>query len=172
MLPTPSAATLQVKLTRCELVAESAARRALHDGLGPFEADLTFANRRDVEIRFANQQRAELGLAQCAEELGKAAARHVDVQRLLVMTQNLELDLPARDLAEHAVDRRPFAARAALDAIADCCEQLLRPVRKACFTMASALSLPSSVRNARSTGSRTWACMRVLSRRDTLGSTR
>src|SRR6266852_5841898 len=44
--------------------------------------------------------------------------------------------------------------------------------RKACFTMASALSLPSSARNARSTGTRTWACMRVLSRRDTLGSTR
>ena len=44
--------------------------------------------------------------------------------------------------------------------------------RKACFTMASALSFPSSARNARSTGTRTWAWIRVLSRRDTLGSTR
>src|ERR1700687_2525185 len=116
------------KLPRCELVAEGTARRALHDGLSAVQADRAFADRRDVEIRLADQQRTELGLAERAEELGEAAARHVDVQRLLVVAQDFDLDLLARDLAEHAVDGRPFAPRAALDAIADRGEQLLRPV--------------------------------------------
>jgi hypothetical protein len=44
------------------------------------------------------------------------------------MAQNFDLDLFARDLAEDALDGRPFAPRAALDAIANCGEQLLRPI--------------------------------------------
>ncbi len=109
VLPTPLAATLRKKLPRCELVVEGAARRAPHDCLNAFEADFAFADRRDVEIRLANQQRTELGLAQCAEELSEAAARHVDVQRLFVMAQNLDVGLLARDHAEDALDGRPFA---------------------------------------------------------------
>src|SRR5664279_5537782 len=121
-------ASLQRKLARRELVAEGAARRAPHDCLTAFEADVAFPDRRDVEIRLANQQRTEFGLAQCPKELSEAAARHVDVQRLLVMAQNFDLDLFARDLAEDALDGRPFAPRAALDAIANRGEQLLRPI--------------------------------------------
>jgi hypothetical protein len=63
-----------------------------HDRLSAVQADLAFAGRRDVEIRLAYQQRAEFGFAQCAEEFGEAAARHVEFQRLFVMTQNLEFD--------------------------------------------------------------------------------
>ena len=42
--------------------------------------------------------------------------------------------------------------------------------RSACFTIASALSLPSSARSARSTGTRTCAWIRVLSRNDKIES--
>src|SRR4029078_10048455 len=44
------------------------------------------------------------------------------------MAQNLNLDLPTGHLAEHCLYGRPFAPRAALNAIADCGEQLLGPV--------------------------------------------
>src|SRR5262249_13152716 len=44
--------------------------------------------------------------------------------------------------------------------------------RMACFTIASALSFPSSARSARSTGTSTCAWMRVLSRSDIPGATR
>jgi hypothetical protein len=43
--------------------------------------------------------------------------------------------------------------------------------RKACLTIVSAFSFPSSARNARSTGTRTWAWIRVLSSSDRRGST-
>jgi len=79
----------------CELVAKRTTRRASHDGLSAVEADLAFAHRPDVEIRLAYQQRADFGFAQRAEEFGKAAARHVDIQRLLVMPPNIELDISA-----------------------------------------------------------------------------
>src|ERR1700721_365491 len=121
-------ASLQRKLARRELVAEGATRRAPHDCLSAFEADFAFADRRDVGIGLANQQRTEFGLAEFPKKLSEAAARHVDVQRLLVMAQNFDLDLFARDLAEDALDGRPFAPRAALDAIANGGKQLLRPI--------------------------------------------
>src|SRR5664280_2381891 len=155
MLRRPDCFVALHSLPRCEPVAEGATRRALHDGLGAVQADLAFADRRDVEIRLANQQRTELWLAQGAEEFGEAAARDVDVQRLLVVAQDFDLDLLARDLAEHAVARRPFAPRAALDASPMAANNCFDQARKACFTTASALSLPSSARNARSTGTRT-----------------
>jgi hypothetical protein len=70
------------------------------------------------------------------------------------MAQNLNLDLPAGDLAEDSMVahlRRglpsmpsPIAANSCLD-----------HSRKACFTMPSALSFPNSAGNARSTGTRT-----------------
>src|ERR1700716_1335447 len=58
-LPTPLAPILLTKLLRRELVPEGAARRAPHDSLGAFEVDLAFADRRDVEIGLAYQQRTE-----------------------------------------------------------------------------------------------------------------
>jgi len=100
------------------------------------------------------------------------AAGHVDVQRFRVVAARLELDLARADLVPGALNGRPFAPRAACDALADRREQLPRPVAQRLFTIASALSLPSSVRSARSTGTRTCAWMRVLSRREMSGATR
>jgi hypothetical protein len=115
-------------MTGRELVAEGAARRAPHDRLGAVEAHLAIAGRGDVDIGLADQQCAQVGFAQGAEELGEAAARHVDFQRFLVLTSNLELDLSRGDLVQGALQGRPFAPRAALDAVADGGEQLPRPV--------------------------------------------
>src|SRR5690242_14722110 len=86
--------------SRGEPVAESAARRTSHDRLGAIEAYGALVDGRDVEIGGADQQRAELGLAQRAEELGEPTARDVDVERLLVMAPDLEFDLAAGNLAE------------------------------------------------------------------------
>ena len=47
---------------------------------------------------------------------------------------------PSGNLAEGALDGRPFAPRAALDALADCGEQLLRPVAQGLLHDAVALS--------------------------------
>jgi len=71
------------------------------------------------------------------------------------VAQNLDLDLLPGNLAPDALDRRPFTPRAALDAMADCCESCFDQSRKACLTIASAFSFPSSERSARSTGTRT-----------------
>src|SRR5882724_10276585 len=120
-------------LARRELVAEGTGRRALHDGLGTLEANLASADRRDVEISLAYQQRAELGFAQRTEEFGEAAARDIDIERLFVLAQDLGFDLPSGDFAEDALDGRPFAPRAALDAIANCGKQLFRPVAQGLF---------------------------------------
>src|SRR5262245_25209169 len=105
--------------SRRELVAERAARRALHDRLGAIEADLASAGRGDIDVGRAYQKRAKLGLAQRTEELGKATARHIELERLLVVAAHFDIDLRLGDLAERAVQGRPFAPRAALDAIAD-----------------------------------------------------
>jgi hypothetical protein len=107
LAPAPPAVALQWQLPRRESVAEGAARRTLHDGLGALEADFAIARRGDVEIGLAYQQRAEFGLAQFAEELGEAAARHVDVQRLLVVAQNLDFDIPPGDLTASTSRARP-----------------------------------------------------------------
>ncbi len=120
--------THQGTLARRKPVAEGAARRALHDGLGALEAHLARACRDDVEVGGADQQRAQLGFAQLAEEFGEAAARHVDVEHVLVLAQNLDLDLPAGDLAPDTLDGGPLAPRTALYALADGGEQLPRPV--------------------------------------------
>src|ERR1700733_13268248 len=100
-----------------EPVAEGTGRRAAHDRLGTLEAHLAFAHRGNVEIRLADQQRTEVGFAQRAEEVGEAAARHIDIQRFLVVSPGFDLDLPAGDLAEDALYGRPLAPRAALDAL-------------------------------------------------------
>src|SRR6266851_1609928 len=120
-----------------ELVAEGTARRAAHDCLGAVQAHLAIAGRGDVEIGLADQQRTELGFAQGAKELGEAAARHVDFQRLLVMASNLELDLPRGDLAPGVLQGRPFAPRAASMPSPIAANSCFDQSRKACFTMAS-----------------------------------
>jgi hypothetical protein len=77
----------------------------LHDGLVAREADLAAARRDDVEIGFADQQRAEIGLAQSAKECRKLALRYVDFERFLVMAaylktaKALDLVLPPAFLA-------------------------------------------------------------------------
>ena len=58
--------------------------------------DLAAADRGNVEIGLAYQQRAELGLAQRPEELGKPAAGHVEFHRLLVVAKRLELQIARR----------------------------------------------------------------------------
>ena len=56
-------------LSRRELIAERAARRALHESLIASEADFAAARSGYVEIGFAYQQRAEFGFAERPEEL-------------------------------------------------------------------------------------------------------
>jgi hypothetical protein len=71
--------------SRCEPVAERAAWRALHQGLVAREADLAAAGCNDIEIGGADQQRAELRLAERAKEFREAAVRDIEFQRLLVV---------------------------------------------------------------------------------------
>src|SRR5690242_2664308 len=52
--------------------------RALHDGLGARELDVAAKAFRGREVRGADQEESELGLAQRLVELGVAASLHVD----------------------------------------------------------------------------------------------
>ena len=52
-------------------------RRALHNCLGAIETDRTLTDRRDIEIRLANQQRTELGLANAR----KISAKKISAKR-------------------------------------------------------------------------------------------
>src|SRR5690348_1641308 len=79
--------------SRREFVAEGAARRALHDRPVAREADLAAARRGNVEIGLADKQCTELGLAERAKELGEAAPRDVEFQRLLVVTTHRHGDI-------------------------------------------------------------------------------
>ena len=78
-----------VSSPRRELVAERAARRALHDGLVAREAHFAIASCGDVEIGLADQQDAELGLAERAKEVGEPAMRDVELERVLVVAVRL-----------------------------------------------------------------------------------
>ena len=75
--------------SRSEFVAERAARRAFHDGLLAREAHFAAARCGDVEIGLADQQGAELGLAERAEEFGEPAMRNVEFERFLVVAAHL-----------------------------------------------------------------------------------
>src|SRR5207302_1621574 len=66
------------KLSRLELVAEGAARRALHQGLGAVETDTATGRIDNIDIGGADQERAELGFAQREEELREAATGDVE----------------------------------------------------------------------------------------------
>src|SRR5207244_13353415 len=81
-------------LAPLELIAEIAARSALHQRLRPAEADVAAAGRGDVDVGLADQQRAELGFAQSAKELGKTAAGNVEFLRFLVAAVHVDGDLP------------------------------------------------------------------------------
>src|SRR3954454_9572868 len=111
-----------------EPVAEGAAWRALHQGLVAREADLAATSRDDIEIGGADQQRAELRLAERAKEFREPAMRDVEFQRFLVMPDHLRRHFPFGDFGERRVHGRPFAPRAAIDALAHGGEQLLRPI--------------------------------------------
>lgn len=61
-------------------------RRALHDGPAARELDISAKAGRRIEIRAADQEKAELGLAEFLVEFGVAASRDIkgkDVLRLL-----------------------------------------------------------------------------------------
>src|SRR5690242_6064247 len=90
-------------LTRRELVAEGAARRALHDGLLARQRDLAVAGRGDVEVGRTHQQRAQLGLVQRLEELGVAAARDIELELLGVLDRVGHIDARQRDLVQRAL---------------------------------------------------------------------
>src|SRR6267142_2302116 len=64
---------------RIEFVAKGAAGSALHQRLAAAEADFVAACSGDVNVGLANQQRAELGLAQPPEEFGKPATRPLTI---------------------------------------------------------------------------------------------
>src|SRR5438445_11898171 len=113
--------------SRRELVAERAARRTLHDGLVTSEGDVAAARSGDVEVGFAYEQRAKLGLAERAEELGEPAMCNVEFQRLLIVPAHLHRDVVLGDFGHGGVHGRPFAARAAIDAVGYGGEQLFRP---------------------------------------------
>src|SRR5262245_17279095 len=105
--------------TRRKPVAEGATRRTLHERLHPVETDVVSADGRNIEIGCADQQRAELGFVQGAEEFGETAARDVDIERLLIVALDREFDLTARDVAKDLLNGRPFVPRAAFDALGD-----------------------------------------------------
>ena len=115
------------RLSRREFVAERAACGALHQGLIAIKADLAAGRRSDIEIGGAHQQRAEFGFVQRAEELGETATRNVDMQRLAVAPQHLEVDLLLGDVIETALQDGPFASSAAFDALGYLGKQQARP---------------------------------------------
>jgi hypothetical protein len=144
----------------------------LHESLIASEADFAAARSGYVEIGFAYQQRAEFGFAECAEELCESAMRYVEFQRFLIMAAHIYRDIALGNFGESGVEaphlRRGLPSTPSPTAANSCFDQS----RKACLTSALAFSLPSSERSALSTGTRTWAWMRVLSRSDNLGSTK
>jgi len=73
---------------------------------------------------FAYEQRAKLGLAERAEELGEPAMCNVEFQRLLIVAAHLHRDVVLGDFGHGGVHGRPFAARAAIDAVGYGGEQL------------------------------------------------
>src|SRR3989442_3611101 len=127
--------------SRRELVAERAARRALHDGLVTSEGDVA-ARSGDVEVGFAYEQRAKLGLAERAEELGEPAMCNVEFQRLLIVAAHLHRDVVLGDFGHGGVHGRPFAARAAIDAVGYGGEQLFRPAAQRLLDDRVSLLLP------------------------------
>jgi hypothetical protein len=144
-------------LSRREFVAEGAARRALHDRLAAREADVAAAGRGNIEIGFADEESAELWLAESAEEFREPALRYVEFQRFLVMAAHLDRYIVLGHLGHSGMHGRPFAARTALDAVANRREKLLRPIAQGVLDDRVTFSRPSSERSALSTGTRTWA---------------
>src|SRR5262249_26274602 len=67
--------------SRCEFVAERAARCALHDRLVTRKSDFAAASGGNIEISLAYQQRTKFGLAERAEELCKSAMCDIELQR-------------------------------------------------------------------------------------------
>src|ERR1044071_6230962 len=114
--------------SRCERVAKRATRCALHQGLVAREANVAAAGRDDIEVGGADQQRAELRLAERAKEFREPAMRDVEFQRMLVVTAHLHRYFPFGDFGQRGLHGRPFAPRATLDALAHGGEQLLRPI--------------------------------------------
>jgi len=82
----------------------------------------------NVEVGFAYKQRAELGLAERAKELGEPAMRYVEFKRFLVVPVHLYGNIVHGDFGPGGLYGRPFAALAAFDPFAYGCEQLFRPV--------------------------------------------
>lgn len=110
-----------------EFVTERAAWCALHQGLFTIENDLIACCDGDVGIGGAHQKRTKLGFVQRAEELGEPATRHVDMQRLAVAPNYLEVDFLLGDVIEVALQDSPFAPSAAFDTPGDLGKQLTRP---------------------------------------------
>src|SRR5579862_3511784 len=90
-------------LARLEPVAEIAARRALHQRLGARESDFAAAGVGNVDIGLADQERAEVGLAERLEKFGETAAPDVEFQRLLVAAVHVERHLALGDAGERGV---------------------------------------------------------------------
>src|SRR5215470_15789859 len=77
--------------SRPEAVAKVAVGGAMHDGLRSRELDLGRADRGDVEVDIADEEAAQLRLAERLEEFGVSAARDVELPSGRVVEQPLGL---------------------------------------------------------------------------------
>ena len=114
-------------LLRRELVAERAARCALHDGLVMSEAHFAVARLGNVEIGFTHQQRAEFRLAEHTKELCEPAVRYVDVKRSLIVAVHLHRNIALEDFGPGGLYVRPSAAPVTINTAVYSCEQPFRP---------------------------------------------
>src|SRR5215470_17585931 len=73
--------------SRPEAVAKVAVGGALHDGLRPRELDLGRTDRGDVDVDVADEEAAQLRLAERLEELRVRAARDVELAGTGVVAQ-------------------------------------------------------------------------------------
>src|SRR5690349_4266733 len=95
---------------------EVATRRALHDGLAARQLKLAVETRHHRKVAIAVHAKAEIGEAHLLVELGVTAARHVEIQMLLGLVEDLNLEAAAarpdllRDFSQRR-DRLPIAFR-------------------------------------------------------------
>jgi hypothetical protein len=83
-------------------------------------------------------------LAERAEELREPALRHIKFERLFVLAVHLHRDMSLGVLGHRGVHGHPLAARAAVDAVTDSGEQLLRPITQGSPEIARNYASPAS----------------------------
>src|SRR6266540_4075882 len=82
------------------------------------------------------------GSPSARKELCVSATRYIEFQRLLVMAAHLDRNVLLGNFRHGGVHGRPFAARAAINALADGCKQLFRPAAQGLFDDSVSLCFP------------------------------